>query len=103
MTSLLTRDINNTKIAWWQKHYLWMMSPMFEENASNRRHACIQIKRDPSEDFVQYIGTLNQFYESFTLLIADPNYFKYVIFAKGLHEPQNANIQFHVLERLEIK
>uniref|UniRef100_A0A1I7XHT6 Peptidase A2 domain-containing protein n=1 Tax=Heterorhabditis bacteriophora TaxID=37862 RepID=A0A1I7XHT6_HETBA len=82
-----------------------ILQDMFSEKKSlfSRRYACMKARKNPSEDLVQYAGTINQLCERFELSTADTDDFKCLVFVAGLDGPQDVEIRTRILQRLETK
>ncbi|CAH1101894.1 unnamed protein product [Psylliodes chrysocephalus] len=64
------------------------------------RFKCLQLTKNPFDDFVTYAGIVNKYCENFNLKALDENQFKCLIFVSGLQSSLDADIRTILLAEL---
>ncbi|XP_062704254.1 uncharacterized protein K02A2.6-like [Aedes albopictus] len=67
----------------------------------NQRYQCLQLKKDPTDDYFTYAGVVNEKCEEFKLSEINADQFKCLMFVSGLSSSKDSDVQTTLLSWIE--
>ncbi|XP_062702811.1 uncharacterized protein K02A2.6-like [Aedes albopictus] len=67
----------------------------------NQRYQCLQLKKDPTDDYFTYAGVVNEKCEEFKLSEINADQFKCLMFVSGLNSSKDSDVRTTLLSRIE--
>ncbi|CAH8585986.1 unnamed protein product [Schistosoma intercalatum] len=79
------------------------LSQIFGEQSSlfNIRYQCLKLTKEPGDDWVKHVGTVNRECERFRLSSMSEDQFKCLVFICSLRSPEDPDIRTRILSKLE--